>query len=59
MDYGEFGFTSADPLSQFRTWSTKSEVQYNLTVEMSTPLLLDGGLGRINLVRKRFSCCSH
>lgn len=44
-DYG-FGSTSAtDPLSQFRTWSTVPEVEFDLTFNTSAPMLLNGGLG--------------
>ncbi|KAF0331875.1 kievitone hydratase [Colletotrichum asianum] len=46
-DYG-FGSTStADGISELRTWSARPEdgVEFDLTFEISAPILLNGGLG--------------
>jgi predicted secreted hydrolase len=44
----KYGFISVDktkPLGAMRTWSTSNMVWFNLTFELSAPILLNGGIG--------------
>jgi kievitone hydratase len=46
--YPDFGFgmvDSANPLGRMRAWSSVANISFDLTWEMSSPVILNGGLG--------------
>lgn len=44
-DWGMGSTSSKDPISRMRTFSTVENVQFDITFETSSPVLLNGGLG--------------